>query len=277
MNKTKISWIVLSSPEESPLSLVESLLEQRSDVPTQVFVLESKEAMDSGEAFYRLSKRYTYFYDFCHPHCENKSVLYNLGLHHASGEYVCFLSGKEHFAKNAVTSLCHVLEQEPLDALLIAKNQGDIPLSVQYHGEGSRYFLKKYKTLKNGIPSFSIALFRRKFLLENSLWLEQKLGHKEREDLLLRALYQAKDILVLNASFVEGNEEKKEISDDVVSLWRNVVISFSKLETKEARKLCKKPSKAWMKYVSKLAFAEGKKKAEIREGIKKIYSIPFQK
>ena len=152
----------------------------------------------------------------------SNGAAWNIALNAAQGQYVLFLKGNDRLLSNAPFSFCVISEHLDADvanstAYLKADESGDIDIA------GKKFFLKKMPAFQNmnGVfgekldkltllrifagneTFFPIAtkVFKRKFLEENKIRFNEKIGDDAENLFALDAMFQTDKIIFASLTF----------------------------------------------------------------------------
>ena len=119
----------------------------------------------------------------------------NIGLHHASGKYIYFLDGDDIIEENFIEEIISNLQDE--DIALFGYSKEIINQKEQiYQPLIAKSYIQEYLSGKLYICMSSI-IFKRDFLINNSIIFDEKTHYSEDREFIVKALYKTNHIKVI--------------------------------------------------------------------------------
>lgn len=119
----------------------------------------------------------------------------NIGLHHALGKYIYFLDGDDIIEEHFIESIKSNLQDE--DIALVGYSKENINQQKQlYQPFIAKSYIQEYLLGKLYICMSSI-IFKRDFLINNSIIFDEKTHYSEDREFIVKTLYKTNNIKVI--------------------------------------------------------------------------------
>ena len=149
----------------------------------EIIVVNDGSTDTSLDIVSKLAKNYDNIKVFDYPN-GGLSVARNIGLSHASGEYVWFVDSDDRIEENCLLTLLQEAEGNEVVAFAYKEYRNGIEVDdYQYHKHGDtmtglQFIVQANNTFMHGVPFY---LFRRDFLIEHNMTFYPGIYHEDTE------------------------------------------------------------------------------------------------
>ena len=189
---------------------LDSILKQNNVADFEVLLIDDGSLDESKEICLKYTSKYN-FIKYYYQDCSGVSVARNYGLEKACGEYICFLDGDDFYLKDFANDFYLICKQNDLDIIRgrcctykeVSEEFITYDVDTRCFNQvlsGTEFLNKTMKYKTNEVVPW-LGLFKRSFLIENSLSFPKGIGYEEDHLFFLEALLFAKKVMAVDDVF----------------------------------------------------------------------------